>query len=128
MKRGPVFKAFPVFLFIFVVFSYGNALADYNLNPGAGPKEWVLKPGEFQMCKKDFLIYNAGNTLAEYMITIGNETVEKRKLSVHENKFFDLHKSISELRNEGKAIVQNNDMALIFNLDKNAKVGLNCLE
>ncbi len=126
MRRENAFRVFLAVLVVLVVFSYGSALAD--MAPGSAAEERILGPGEVQLCKKDFLIYNMGNDLAEYMVIIGNATYEKRKLPVHGNKFFDLQKSIAELRQQGQARVHDNDLAIILNTGKDAKVGLNCPE
>lgn len=128
MRRENAFRVFPAVCFALAVFSYGDACADSGMVSGFAAEEHILKPGDVQLCKKDFLIYNKGNDLAEYMVIIGNATYEKRQLPAHGNKFFNLQKSISELRQEGQANVRDNDMAIILNTGKEALVGLNCPE
>ncbi|MBI5428198.1 MAG: hypothetical protein HZA02_07970 [Nitrospinae bacterium] len=128
MRQKNAYKAFPIGCLVLAVFSYGNAWADSGMVSASATEERILKPGDVQLCKKDFLIYNKGNDLAEYMVIIGNATYEKKQLPAHGNKFFDLQKSISELRQEGQANVRANDMAIILNTGKDGKVGLNCPE
>ncbi|GJL77620.1 MAG: hypothetical protein NPINA01_06090 [Nitrospinaceae bacterium] len=123
-------KAFFTVLAIILMFTFSPVYAFAEVPAGdddAAIEAMILNPGMASSCQNDFVIENLDQDEAELKLVLGNEEYIQDQIGGKEAKAYGLQNSLSSAMIKGKSVEQD-DVAIIFNVGQNSKIRLHCVE
>ncbi len=117
-----------LFLFVIALFAmmvYMSSIAEGRESETTStPEAFILEPGMSSGCQNDFVIENLSESEAELKITLGDEDWITNRIKSRESKAYSLEGAQRPL--DDKNVFD--DVATVFNTDKNARFKMYCKE
>ncbi|CAI2719146.1 hypothetical protein [Nitrospina watsonii] len=117
----------PVFALLASLIFPGTLLAEESTTTPATVKMTVIKPGEAQRCKTDFIVENLDGETADLKVVLGHKVYVDELLNPRERRAFSLPGTIMTAKFHGHNVPQE-DAAVIINLGPKADIQLRCIQ
>ncbi|MGP0565944.1 hypothetical protein ACTRW9_01330 [Nitrospina sp. 32_T5] len=106
----------------------GLAAAQESSTTPATVKMTVIKPGEAQRCKTDFIVENMAGETADLKVVLGHKVYVDELLNPQERRAFSLPGTLLTAKFHGHDIPKNEDEAVIINLGPKSDIRLRCIQ
>ncbi|MCF8721433.1 hypothetical protein [Nitrospina gracilis] len=104
------------------------AAQQQSVTTPATVKMTVIKPGEAERCKTDFIVENMAGETADLKVVLGHKVYVDELLNPQERRAFSLPGTILTAKFHGHQIQQGEDEAVIINLGPKSDIRLRCIQ